>query len=403
MSPEQGDWRDVNCPKTGPRTTSVSASSKCGESISELYTSKALKDLSVISQQSGAETHEQASSANLSGAFHSTLNYPLHSTLNYPLHSTFSEQNDFIPKSAARSKNLARSKYISDTILEDTEGESSSLSDEFSIDVDEYAANWEAVKMKRQKGQAALSGNRMLPKYDHHMNGTASSSSTSGNCPAEITSARRSPVGQSAQINKDNESTLTNVTYVSLHDVWNSPNNTLKNTQDVLPEMETPTNTHVSLVTSHSRHQKRVDHHHSTTSTVSANKDSPSYEMKTSRRSYSREMCTPRMLKRTHYQDASSHRHSNSRSRKSTCPPTPCRYSELTSDNESADSGLSTSDSPSGNRQLTICDNTGRCRSIALAESGHKHSITAEHKKIVAERLRSFSSSCASHSVLLML
>ncbi len=61
------------------------------DAISELYTSKSLKDLSHISRMSHSSIHEQVSGTNLNlsgGAFHSTFNYPLHSTLQYPLNST---------------------------------------------------------------------------------------------------------------------------------------------------------------------------------------------------------------------------------------------------------------------------------------------------------------------------
>ena len=60
------------------------------DAISELYTSKSLKDLSQISRISHSSIHEQVSGTNLnvSGAFHSTFNYPLHSTLRYPLNTT---------------------------------------------------------------------------------------------------------------------------------------------------------------------------------------------------------------------------------------------------------------------------------------------------------------------------
>ncbi len=60
------------------------------DTISELYTSKSLKDLSHISRFSHSSIHEQVSgnNLNLSGAFHSTFNYPLHSTMQYPMNST---------------------------------------------------------------------------------------------------------------------------------------------------------------------------------------------------------------------------------------------------------------------------------------------------------------------------
>ena len=70
-----------------PRSDVSPIQSATSYTISELYTSNALKDMSLISKEN---THEQVSNANLSGAFHSTFDYPLHSTLNYPLHSTFS-------------------------------------------------------------------------------------------------------------------------------------------------------------------------------------------------------------------------------------------------------------------------------------------------------------------------
>ena len=62
------------------------------DAISELYTSKSIKDISQISGISHTSIHEQVSGTNLnvSGAFHSTFNYPLHSTLRYPLNSTIS-------------------------------------------------------------------------------------------------------------------------------------------------------------------------------------------------------------------------------------------------------------------------------------------------------------------------
>ena len=64
------------------------------DAISELYTSKSLKDLSQISRISHSSIHEQVSGTNLnvSGAFHSTFNYPLHSTLRYPLNSTLAAE-----------------------------------------------------------------------------------------------------------------------------------------------------------------------------------------------------------------------------------------------------------------------------------------------------------------------
>ena len=68
--------------------------------ISELYTSKHIKDLSHISNVCEASIREQVSSSNIHGAvFHSTFNYPLHSTLNEPFNSTISFLDDVTPKS----------------------------------------------------------------------------------------------------------------------------------------------------------------------------------------------------------------------------------------------------------------------------------------------------------------
>ena len=88
---------DVSVAKTGSPVTGCHEGDRQPDSpvqyassneISALYTSRSLKDISLISQISRSSLREHRSSSNMSGAFHSTFNYPLHSTLNYPLHST---------------------------------------------------------------------------------------------------------------------------------------------------------------------------------------------------------------------------------------------------------------------------------------------------------------------------
>ncbi|KAK2169095.1 hypothetical protein LSH36_12g11012 [Paralvinella palmiformis] len=69
-----------------------------GDPFKAADTIREVNDISQISLISRCDFHEQVSSANISGAFHSTFNYPLHSTLNYPLHSTFSMTSDSLSK-----------------------------------------------------------------------------------------------------------------------------------------------------------------------------------------------------------------------------------------------------------------------------------------------------------------
>ena len=89
-------YRDLSAPPSRVPGGNVDACSP--ENLGPFDIVNELKDISQISDISRCENHEQASSANLSGAFHSTFNYPLHSTLNYPLHSTFSMSDDAVPK-----------------------------------------------------------------------------------------------------------------------------------------------------------------------------------------------------------------------------------------------------------------------------------------------------------------
>ena len=88
-SPERhGGCVDVTEPMVSPVRYASS------DTISELYTTRSLKDVSQISQISLTSVREQVSSCNLSGAFHSTFNYPLHSTMNYPLSSTINFEDE---------------------------------------------------------------------------------------------------------------------------------------------------------------------------------------------------------------------------------------------------------------------------------------------------------------------
>ncbi len=81
----------AQCFTPSPRHSPPASPVKLGsnDTFSELFTSKAIKDISTISSISKGSAREQVSSANLSGAFHSTFNYPLHSTMNCPLSSSF--------------------------------------------------------------------------------------------------------------------------------------------------------------------------------------------------------------------------------------------------------------------------------------------------------------------------
>ncbi len=116
---------------TSPTTQSILSTSpiQCASSdtISELYTSKVLKDLSTISYMSHT-IREQVSSAhlNLSGAFHSTFNYPLHSTMNCPLSTSFDIPADSPSSSAEQDHDTEISIDVD-----------ASVDNEPSIDVDE--------------------------------------------------------------------------------------------------------------------------------------------------------------------------------------------------------------------------------------------------------------------------
>ena len=240
--------------------------SEPSDTMSELYTSKALNNLSVISQQPGSGMHEQASSANLSGAFHSTFNYPLHSTLNYPLYSTFNLSDDFVPKFAEKvtlttpAKTTAASKQVTScdgTFLEESHEhesvnsstfcDSSCLSDdESSIDVDEYAARYDSMTMKRQTGKSELSGNRTVlmstnDKSDVTMHDVINEGSTHELSVGDISSEYQ-------------KTELTRSTcYSALPNVWYSPNNTLRCDRKLLSELPTPSHQH------HIAKRRRVD------------------------------------------------------------------------------------------------------------------------------------------------
>ena len=331
--------------------------SEPSDTMSELYTSKALNNLSVISQQPGSGMHEQASSANLSGAFHSTFNYPLHSTLNYPLHSTFSMANDFIPKAATKTRKPPvtrelqyKLKDISTAkVLEVIECDSSCLSEE-SIDVDEYAAKYDSIGMKRQKGKAELSGNRMLPRSDNDLDDTVQHVSVNND------------MSETDETDRDNQSTLTHVTCASLGNVWYSPNNTLR----VSSKLRTSRQQEKSH---HSQRHRSKRHSLATPTTPTARVSG--HGTKSTRRSLSGQE-TP-------------------------------RYHGLSTQHSSeGDSGCSNGDSRSY-RHVMISDNTGRRRTIAVPDTPAVQDVTSERKKLLVERMKSFNNSCSSHSVLTML
>ena len=331
--------------------------SEPSDTMSELYTSKALNNLSVISQQPGSGMHEQASSANLSGAFHSTFNYPLHSTLNYPLHSTFSMANDFIPKAATKTRKPPvtrelqyKLKDISTAkVLEVIECDSSCLSEE-SIDVDEYAAKYDSIGMKRQKGKAELSGNRMLPRSDNDLDDTVQHVSVNND------------MSETDETDRDNQSTLTHVTCASLGNVWYSPNNTLR--------VSSKLRTSRQQEKSHHSQRHRSKRHSLATPTTPAARVSGHGTKRTGRSLSGQE--TP-------------------------------RYHGLSTQHSSeGDSGCSNGDSRSY-RHVMISDNTGRRRTIAVPDTPAIQDVTSERKKLLVERMKSFNSSCSSHSVLTML